>query len=116
MGGFQCAIHRPGVDYTINKDGMPVWIDTPATRIIRPTIAEIKQTKITAAPGVWTRQIARDIYDKHAMDEYGPIDDDHPLVVATLLRSGGQVRRQARPSGCATSLPPCARLRIVLCA
>ena len=87
---FNAAIHRPGVDYTINKDGMPVWIDTPATRIIRPTIAEIKQTKITAAPGVWTRQIARDIYDKHAMDEYGPIDDDHPLVVATLLRSGGQ--------------------------
>ena len=87
---FNAAIQRPGTDHTLDDTGMPVWRDTAGTRIIRPALDEIKATKITAAPGVWTRQIARDIYDKHAMDEYGPIDDDHPLVVATLLRSGGQ--------------------------
>lgn len=87
---FNAAIQRPETDHIINEDGMPMWRNEAGTRIIRPALEEIRTTKITAAEGVWTRRVARDIYDKHAMAEYGPIDDDHPLVVATLLRSGGQ--------------------------
>ena len=87
---FNAAVQRPGTDHTLDDTGMPVWRDTAGTRIIRPALDEIKTTKITAAEGVWMRRMARDIYDKHALVEYGAIDDEHPLVVATLLRSGGQ--------------------------
>ena len=69
-----------------DRDGMPVWKDTPGGRILSkayPALLELARAKVP------TLREARDLYDKLAVEEYGPIDDEHPLVVTCLLRSGG---------------------------
>ena len=86
---FRACFQHPLEGYVINADGMPERVDSAPSRILAaamPAIANLKRDKKTP----WTRQAARDLYDDLAMDEYGEIDEDHPLVVATLLRSGGR--------------------------
>lgn len=86
---FRACFQHPLEGYAINADGIPDRVDSAPSRILAaamPAIADLKRDKKTP----WTRQAARDIYDKHALAEYGAIDEDRPLVVATLLRSGGR--------------------------
>jgi len=71
----------------LNEDGIPVWKDTPGGRILRQGYPELLKLAKTELPTTIT---ARDIYDRLAMQEYGPIDEDHPFIVACMLRSGGK--------------------------
>lgn len=63
--------------------GMPFFKDEKAGNIFRKTLPHTfnKQTV--------TCRTIRDIYDEHALEEYGPIDDNNPLVITCLYRAGG---------------------------
>lgn len=74
------------VDFS-GQDGMPRWRDTPGARLLARGYPMLRQLAAEGKAG--GRRGARDLYDRLAAEEYGPIDDAHPLVVAATLRSGG---------------------------
>lgn len=78
----------PFEDLTFNpRTSLPEWQDNYAGRIHQKARAEFMRRKA----GLTTPQamtLAREIYEKHALEEYGAIDDEHPLIIATSLRSG----------------------------
>ncbi len=69
-----------------NAEGMPVWRDTPGGRILSKAYPMLLEAAKTENP---TLLAARELYDRLALEEYGPIDGEHPLVITCLLRSGG---------------------------
>lgn len=68
-------------------DGMPAWRDTPGGRLLPLSYGQLLHE---ARDGQAVGPVrARDVYDQHAIDEYGAIDDEHQLIITCLLRSGG---------------------------
>lgn len=85
-----CRACSPATDSAVDlsrPDGMPRWRDTHGARILARAFPMLRE--LAAAGKAGGRAGARDLYDRLAVEEYGPIDADHPLVVACLLRSGG---------------------------
>lgn len=85
-----CRACSPAADSAVDlsrPDGMPRWRDTHGARILARAFPMLRE--LAAAGKAGGRAGARDLYDRIAIEEYGPIDADHPLVVACLLRSGG---------------------------
>ena len=78
----------PFEDLTFNQDtGLPEWRDNYAGRVHQKARAEFMGRKDgLTVPQAMT--LAREIYDRYALEECGEIDDDHPLIIATSLRSG----------------------------
>lgn len=76
-----------GDDFEYLEDGMPAWKDTPGGRLLSKSYPRILE--IARGGGRISPVMARDVYDEEAIKEYGAIDDAHPLIVTTLLRSGG---------------------------
>lgn len=75
--------------YDPMSDDLPVWADNPCGRIHRKARVEFMRRK-SGTSNDEGLILARGIYDRHAEDVYGKIDDEHPLYIATSLRSGGQ--------------------------
>jgi hypothetical protein len=76
-----------GDDFEYLEDGMPAWKDTPGGRLLSKSYPRILE--IARGGGRISTVMSRDIYDEEAVKEYGAIDDEHPLIITTLLRSGG---------------------------
>ncbi len=82
----------PGEDLDSGANGIPTWADTPGGRLgqkCQLELAAIKEERETPAEYTDENVAARAVYDKFAMEEYGNIDADHPLVVACCYRAGG---------------------------
>lgn len=87
----RAAAPSVGEDVTYRDDGVAIWPDTAGGRILANAIPDyLALVKDKAARGKWPDQReARAIYDRYALDEYGAIDDNNPLIIATVLRTGG---------------------------
>lgn len=87
----RAAAPAPGEDVAYRDDGIAIWPDTPGGRIMAKAIPEyLVMVKDKDKRGRPVAQVeARDLYDRHALKEYGAIDKDNPLVIACVLRSGG---------------------------
>lgn len=66
---------------------IPQWRDNASGRIHSKARAEFMASKdgLDTAQGI---ELARRVFDRVSAEEYGEIDDDHPLIVSTVLRSG----------------------------
>jgi hypothetical protein len=76
-------------DRRINAQGLPEWLDTPGARLARQCQLRLSQAVADDSIGAYPNATARRIYDRLAEQEYGAIDADHPLVIATSFRGGG---------------------------
>jgi hypothetical protein len=87
----RAAAPAPGEDVAYREDGVAIWPDSAGGRIMAKAVPEyLTLVKDKDKRGRPVAQIeARQIYDRHALDEYGAIDDKNPLIIATVLRSGG---------------------------
>ena len=81
---------RPFEDIRDNPDtGLPEWRGNAAGVIHR----KVRQRLLDCMEGMDMDSCiirARELYDQEAEEILGPIDDDHPLIIATSLRSGDQ--------------------------
>ena len=83
------ATEAPMTEYRYQVDGMPVWnMDTPGGRILSKAYPTFRKDAF-ALKDKADSAYARRIYDHYAEQEYGAIDEDNPLIVACLLRTGG---------------------------
>ena len=71
----------------ITDDAIPKWSDTQSGRIHSKARAELLSMDSGKSDEESIR-LARECFDRAAAEEYGEIDDGHPLVVSTALRSG----------------------------
>lgn len=87
----RAAAPAPGEDVYYRDDGIAMWPNTPGGRIMAKAVPEyLDMVRDKDKRGRPVAQVeARAIYDRHARREYGAIDAANPLVIATVLRSGG---------------------------
>lgn len=81
----------------IDNYKLPVWNKEPAGILIKNCIQELKDWEAdekNANVHIDENVLCRNIYDKVSEDFYGSIDEEHPLIIATSLRSGGPYTRR----------------------
>lgn len=76
------AVSEPFSEYTFTKKGFPVWSDTPGGRILSTAMSELYER--SAETPLTVAETMR-LYDEKAVQEYGEINEEYPLVVACIL-------------------------------
>jgi|BioPla2DNA2_1021312.scaffolds.fasta_scaffold14434_2 hypothetical protein len=75
------AVDEPHSEYKYNSEDMPIWnTDTPGGRILSRAYPKLYSLEDKSIAGVLR------LYEQEAVEEYGAIDDEHPLMIVTSLR------------------------------
>lgn len=81
----------PNESLVLDDNGYPVTRDTDAGKVIKAAFTRLKTSNIyeNRHQQEYNLQTVRSLYNRCADEVYGPINDENPLVVCTVLRKGG---------------------------